>query len=194
MSEKKHSISWIAFAVAGAAACVAVFFLMNRPDSAQKTGDPSSEAVAAKNDAGPGSGQPADSTRKTANKPGISKPTRESIHVLEVAQTAAQLHRDDSDATEDLAILRDLLGYYRRIYGANPEGGLNFEIVADLAGDNERKLAVLPPDHPSLNQEGELLDRWGTPYWFHPVSRDLMEIVSAGPDKNLWTEDDVQIE
>ena len=65
--------------------------------------------------------------------------------------------------------------------------------MAKLAGNNKRKLAVLLPNHPSLNQEGELLDRWGTPYWFHPVSRDLMEIVSAGPDKKLWTEDDVRI-
>lgn len=194
MSEKNHSISWIVFALAGAAACVAVFFVMTRPDSAQTTGDPSGEAAAAKTDAGTGLAQPADSTRKSVNKPGVSEPKRESIIVLDVAQSAAQLHRDDSDATEDLAILQDLVSYYRRIHGANPEGGLNFEIVGNLAGDNERKLAVLPPDHPSLNQEGELLDRWGTPYWFHPVSRELMEIVSAGPDKNLWTEDDVQID
>lgn len=194
MSEKKHSNTWIAFAVAGAAVCVAVYFVMTRPDSAQTSGDSSGEAVAAKNDVGTGPVPSTDLPRKIINRPGVSKPERESIIVLDVAQSAAQLHQGDSDATEDLAILQDLVSYYRRIHGANPEGGLNFEIVGNLAGNNERKLAVLPPDHASLNQEGELLDRWGTPYWFHPISRELMEIVSAGPDKNLWTEDDVRID
>ena len=40
-------------------------------------------------------------------------------------------------------------------------------------------------------RDGELVDRWGTPYFFHSVSAEKMEIVSAGPDKELWTDDDV---
>jgi hypothetical protein len=41
-----------------------------------------------------------------------------------------------------------------------------------------------------LNDKGELVDRWGTPYFFHQLSRDHMEIRSAGPDKVMWTQDD----
>ena len=39
--------------------------------------------------------------------------------------------------------------------------------------------------------KGQLVDRWGTAYWFHPNSSYQMEIRSAGPDKNLFTADDV---
>jgi hypothetical protein len=36
------------------------------------------------------------------------------------------------------------------------------------------------------------VDRWGTPLYFHAISRDRLEVRSAGPDKVMWTEDDVQ--
>jgi hypothetical protein len=36
------------------------------------------------------------------------------------------------------------------------------------------------------------VDRWGEPLYFHAISRDRLEIRSAGPDKIMWTPDDVQ--
>jgi hypothetical protein len=45
--------------------------------------------------------------------------------------------------------------------------------------------------HARINARGELIDRFGTPYDFHPVSSELLEIRSAGPDKILETADDV---
>ena len=36
-----------------------------------------------------------------------------------------------------------------------------------------------------------ILDRWGAPYFFHQLSKNEMEIRSAGPDKAMWTNDDV---
>jgi len=51
----------------------------------------------------------------------------------------------------------------------------------------------LPEQAPYLDAEGRLVDRWGTPYFFHPVSGEDMEIVSAGPDAELWTDDDVKL-
>jgi hypothetical protein len=35
------------------------------------------------------------------------------------------------------------------------------------------------------------LDRFGTPYFFHPISETRIDVRSAGPDRKLWTEDDV---
>jgi hypothetical protein len=52
---------------------------------------------------------------------------------------------------------------------------------------------VLPPDLASIDAQGRLLDRWGTPYFFHAVSRTELEIRSAGPDGKLGTDDDVPL-
>ena len=44
-----------------------------------------------------------------------------------------------------------------------------------------------------INSQGELIDPWGTPYFFHQLSGTEMEIHSAGPDKVMWTQDDLVI-
>jgi hypothetical protein len=68
--------------------------------------------------------------------------------------------------------------------------GLNSEITAALTGQNSLRLALIPPDHSAINREGELTDRWGTPFFFHAESATRMTITSAGPDKKLHTPDD----
>lgn len=82
-------------------------------------------------------------------------------------------------------MLRD----YRTIAGENPVG-TNAEIMAAVMGKNPRQAKLGPPEGMQMNEKGELLDRWGTPYFFHALSRDHMEIRSAGPDRVMWTEDD----
>lgn len=104
------------------------------------------------------------------------------------------LHSEEIDPVEDLAILQQILYVYRQANGSNPQGGLNEEIVERLLGYNERNVRFLPEPFPFLNERGELVDRWGSPYFFHPVSAEVMEIVSAGPDRELWTEDDLTIQ
>lgn len=74
----------------------------------------------------------------------------------------------------------------------NPVGN-NAEITAALTGKNNLYLAFLAPDHKAINAQGELCDRWGTPYFFHQLSGSKMEIVSAGPDRKRGTDDDVMI-
>jgi len=39
-----------------------------------------------------------------------------------------------------------------------------------------------------------LVDAWGTPFFFHQLSGHEMEIHSAGPDKIMWTADDLVTE
>jgi len=36
-----------------------------------------------------------------------------------------------------------------------------------------------------------VMDRWNTPYWFHANAATQVEIRSAGPDRNLFTADDL---
>ena len=62
-----------------------------------------------------------------------------------------------------------------------------------LRGRNRLGLAFLPARHPALNEHGQLVDRWGTPYFFHALSSTRMEIRSAGPDQRMYTEDDVRL-
>ena len=79
---------------------------------------------------------------------------------------------------------------FRTRLGQNPVGS-NAEIMKSIMGGNEAKAMLGPPSGQSLNEQGELVDRWGTPYFFHQLSKDTMEIRSAGPDGQMWTSDDL---
>ena len=71
-----------------------------------------------------------------------------------------------------------------------PPLGDNRDITRALTGGNRRGLVLVPTNDPSL-RDGQLVDPWGTPYWFHPRAPDAIDIVSAGPDRKLFTGDDV---
>jgi len=103
---------------------------------------------------------------------------------------ADRLNDPARTAGDDVAAVADILTNYLETMKALPVGTTS-EITAALAGDNGRAHAPLPPDHAAISPGGELLDRWGTPYFFHQVSRDFMEIRSAGGDRRLFTPDDV---
>jgi hypothetical protein len=80
---------------------------------------------------------------------------------------------------------------YRSIFGGNPVG-VNSEITAALKGNNPRQINFIDPQAGMrINANGELVDAWGTPFFFHQLSGTDMEIRSAGPDKKMWTIDDL---
>lgn len=70
--------------------------------------------------------------------------------------------------------------------------GLNVEITNSLLGLNDRKVGFLPMDSLRINENGELIDEFGTPYWFHSKTPRTLTITSAGPDKLMHTEDDLE--
>lgn len=74
--------------------------------------------------------------------------------------------------------------------GENPVGS-NAEIMKAVMGGNPVNARLGPPEGQSVNADGELLDHWGTPYFFHQLAKDKMEIRSAGPDRKLFTVDDL---
>ena len=82
---------------------------------------------------------------------------------------------------------------YGEMFGGNPVG-TNPEITRQLTGNNPRHINFLTP-RPGIriNENGELLDPWGTPYFFHQLSGSDTEVRSAGPDKILWTSDDLVV-
>ena len=103
---------------------------------------------------------------------------------------ADRLNDPSRTARDDVTIVAELLANYLGVFRKLPVG-TNAEITAALAGDNPRGLVPLPPDNAAISAGGELVDRWGTPYFFHHVSRDLMEIRAAGPDRRHFTADDI---
>lgn len=88
---------------------------------------------------------------------------------------------------------RSVFRQYASRFGGNPVG-TNPEITAALNGGNPKQVNFLKPeDGLRINSRGELIDSWGTPYFFHQLSANEMEIHSAGPDRAMWTADDLVI-
>lgn len=79
---------------------------------------------------------------------------------------------------------------YQDRFGENPVGD-NSEITAALMGKNPKQVNFITAESGlRVNDKGELIDAWGTPFFFHQMSGKLMEIHSAGEDKKMWTFDD----
>jgi hypothetical protein len=90
-----------------------------------------------------------------------------------------------------LANVRRAVHQYGEMFGGNPVG-TNPEITRQLLGDNPRHINFIDPSAGMrVNGNGELVDAWDTPYFFHQISGSEMEIHSAGPDKIMWTADDI---
>lgn len=83
-------------------------------------------------------------------------------------------------------MLRD----FRGVEGENPTGS-NAEIMKAIMGGNKKGARLGPPTGMALNEHGELVDRWGSPFFFHQLSGNEMEVRSAGPDRKLYTNDDL---
>jgi hypothetical protein len=80
---------------------------------------------------------------------------------------------------------------YGDMFGGNPVGN-NVEITAALAGANPKHINFLNAEAGMrVNENGEMVDPWGTPYFFHQLSGHEMEIRSAGEDRKMWTPDDL---
>ncbi len=80
---------------------------------------------------------------------------------------------------------------YGSMFHGNPVG-TNPEITSALNGNNPKQVKFISPESGlQINDKGEMVDPWGTPFFFHQLSARDMEIRSAGPDKVMWTADDL---
>ncbi|MEM9480484.1 MAG: hypothetical protein AAGA58_12595 [Verrucomicrobiota bacterium] len=113
--------------------------------------------------------------------------------MVESLHASNKLHREEAEPISDLETLESIFILYRWAFKENPEGGSNREITEALIGNNPHQLVFVSPDHPSLNAEGELTDRWGEPYKFHKISDQVMDVISSGPDRRLWSHDDLEL-
>lgn len=74
---------------------------------------------------------------------------------------------------------------------ANRPLSANEDWASFFRGANPARERFLPDQHAALNAAGQLIDRWGTPLFFHALGGSRYEIRSAGPDRLLWTADDL---
>lgn len=89
--------------------------------------------------------------------------------------------------------MRSALRQYHARFRENPVGD-NAEITSALTGGNAKQAVFAQAeDGLRVNSQGQLIDSWGTPFFFHALSRNEMEIRSAGPDRRLWTPDDLAL-
>jgi hypothetical protein len=89
--------------------------------------------------------------------------------------------------------MRRAIVNYGSTFSGNPVG-TNPEIAAALNGENPKQIKFIDPENGlRINGKGELVDSWGTPFFFHQLSATDTEVRSAGPDKIMWTADDLVI-
>jgi hypothetical protein len=130
----------------------------------------------------------ADAAHRTAL--GSPKPT---ISTLAVAaqRPAGPVLGPGLTPTAVLQNMRSVFRQYSSRFGANPVG-TNHEITSALNGGNPNQVVLVDSeDGLRINERGELIDNWGTPFFFHQLSAKEMEIHSAGPDRRMWTVDDL---
>ena len=143
----------------------------------------------------PDESQPASSVRAVPVPP---SPPQAGLPIQEpeVAPPVAPPAEPKGLTPQEIQTVRDAIDNLEFVFrdfatavGGNPVG-TNAEITAALRGDNLKQLKLDLPLDSTVNAAGELCDPWGSPWFFHKLSRLKMEIRSAGKDKQLYTEDD----
>jgi hypothetical protein len=186
---------------------VAVWFILRQHHSAPGTGAmpdntaPESAAVARPSPTTPvvkpnPPGEPAHAgavaVAPSANPAGTAGATA----VTAVSVAAGAPHQPEfADLPPEIALdkIAHAIRDYASMFSGNPVG-TNPEITAALNGQNPRQANFINPGAGMrINGKGELVDAWGTPYFFHQLSGTEMQIRSAGPDKTMWTADDLMV-
>lgn len=182
-SIRQHPIRWAASACGLCLLAFAVWSILgSREPAAEVAPDAASAIIATPTQA------PAIASDQSEPPPSLRPDGRPQGSPL-----GEQLHHPDNSPRDDLEIVHQLLQTFRlatRQSGARPMS-FNEEFTAALTGENTLGLPFLRPSHPAINEHGQLTDRWGTPLHFHPLAHDRIELRSAGPDRRLFTEDDI---
>jgi hypothetical protein len=98
-----------------------------------------------------------------------------------------------SSPENDLTLMAHLMDNFSLLVksAADRPMSANEDWAAAFRGLNPAHERFLPDNHVALDASGRLVDRWGTPLFFHALGNRRFDLRSAGPDKKLWTEDDV---
>lgn len=134
----------------------------------------------------PESSEPEASAAPPSGPPQQLAPSPQSPHPRAVA-----FGSDATPPAREPAVLLELFQAYRRATGTYPTAEDNPALMHQLTRPDLQGRQLFPATHPRFNLEGALVDAWGTPFFFHHLSSMDLEIRSAGPDRVLYTEDDL---
>ena len=98
-----------------------------------------------------------------------------------------------STPENDLKLMAQLMDNFSLLVKSSAKlpMSVNEDWAAAFRGLNPARERFLPDQHVALNAQGQLVDRWQTPLFFHPLGNHRFELRSAGPDKKMWTADDL---
>lgn len=130
------------------------------------------------------------STKKSILQETAFTPVAEQRVNHPIIELTVKFQKAEATSDEDLEIIQVALQTYRKMYAGNPVGD-NSDIFLALRGDNPNRICYFPISFPGLQDDGTVLDRWGMPWRFHALSGQHMEILSAGPDRLFYSNDDV---
>lgn len=113
--------------------------------------------------------------------------------LIDTSMFAESYGSDGTTVQDDLEGVNDLLNDSQLMFKDFPSYFLpdNRALTEFLRGKNKEGLAWIRPGHPAVSPEGELLDRYGTPLFFHRESATRFQVRSAGLDRVMWTDDDL---
>jgi hypothetical protein len=126
-----------------------------------------------------------------------TSPTLQSNSSHSTEAIGEALLRDYGDPNKpprhDLETLLQLMNNFLLLVKSESDRPLsdNEDWARALLGANPAHERFLPQLSPALNGNGQLIDRWGTPLFFHAKRRGHYTIRSAGPDRKMWTRDDI---
>ena len=171
-----------------------VYWLL-QPDAAQDTKQ-SRDEVASQNEGIDQRLAPSKLTRVVEvpepNDPRVNRLPDGRVEYLLAFDTSMQINQS-ADPLQSIYAVEQLFADYRYAYKENPVGSENAEITEQLLGKNPKRIVFIDPRCPAL-RGNQLVDQWGSPFFFHAVSGQQMQERSAGPDRHLWTADDVLVE
>lgn len=98
----------------------------------------------------------------------------------------------ESDGKKDIGLFHHYLSSIFMLIKSRDsrQYAINEDLADFLRGKNDYKTPCVSSDSHIFNDEGMIIDRWGTPIHIHTISHDRFEIRSAGEDKKLFSEDD----
>lgn len=138
------------------------------------------------------------STDTSQNKTQVTAPSSEETKPLLGENMLAQHAAPEAHPSLDTRIVHQFIQTANRenrhidtfYFSTNPD------LTEILLGKKGMSHPQLKANHPIIgkNQYNEtvMLDRWETPYHVHLIERNNIEIISAGPDKTMGTEDDLR--
>jgi hypothetical protein len=183
-----------------AAAALLSLLLFQRKVSA--TGDPAGHTTSPSTEAGPRGAhrvnvQSSELAAQTSDEPSVPEQATAPAPTAHISPAPAEPVPDTPESTSlpagtVLENMRTSIRQYAAAFGENPVG-TNPEITSALSGQNPKQINFLKADGNRVNAKGELVDTWGTPYFFHQLSGHQMEIRSAGPDRIMYSADDLII-